>query len=202
MLLYEGEVGWHHRIEALLAEGENFIRTAIVEIIKENSSKPARLTAMFDREVLVGPLLETLIKAGIVLIAHILVCLMKVLDILFKEVSWGEVAAATEPPDAAIGLKIAIVEVHCRSHGVARVHHRTQAASKERNTLARRVALCTVCTTCGGRLQSLLRHTSVHNAEGTSRLLKNVAIAQHARDAAATALALPHVFAKCSAVKL
>mmetsp|Transcript_1261 Transcript_1261/g.3862 ORF Transcript_1261/g.3862 Transcript_1261/m.3862 type:complete len:325 (+) Transcript_1261:225-1199(+) len=201
VLGHQRKVGGHHRVEALLREGKDGLRVAVVLVVEEDAAEAARLAAVLDREVLVGPLLEARIVLWVVLVADVLVRLVEVRDVLFKEVRWCDVGAAAKPPHAAVRLEVAVVEVHRRRHRVARVHHRREAAREEGNPFARRVPLGAVGATRRRRLQGVLRHRAVHDGEGAARLLEDVAVAEHARDAAAAARPRPHILAELGPVE-
>mmetsp|Transcript_5424 Transcript_5424/g.14928 ORF Transcript_5424/g.14928 Transcript_5424/m.14928 type:complete len:222 (-) Transcript_5424:112-777(-) len=157
---------------------------------------------MLDQKVLVGPLLELGVELLVVLVAHLLVGAVEVLHVLLEEVGGGDVSAATEPPNTAVRLEVAIVEVHGRGHGVARVHHRGEPAREEGHALALLVALGTVDAALRSRRERLLRHAAIHDGERAAGLLKDVAPREHAADATAAALARPCVLAELGAVDL
>mmetsp|Transcript_12540 Transcript_12540/g.16064 ORF Transcript_12540/g.16064 Transcript_12540/m.16064 type:complete len:236 (+) Transcript_12540:879-1586(+) len=171
-------------------------------VVKEDAAEATGLAAMLDGEVLVSPLLEFGVIFWVMLVADVLVCLVEVLDVFLKEVSRGDVRAAAKPPDAAIRLEVTVIEVHGGCHRVTRVHHTGKAACKEGDTLALLVALGTVCASRGSRLEGILGHRAVHDRERAASLLKDVTVAQHTRDAAATARTSPDVLSEGLAIKL
>mmetsp|Transcript_10579 Transcript_10579/g.31943 ORF Transcript_10579/g.31943 Transcript_10579/m.31943 type:complete len:398 (+) Transcript_10579:91-1284(+) len=191
--LHDGRVGRHDGGKAVLGEGEVLLLVAVVLVIEEDATKAAGLVAVRDVEVLIGPLLELLVVLRVVLVAHVLVGTVEVLHVVLVKVRRGDVRAAAEPPDAAIGLEVAVVEMHRRRKGVARVHHGAQAAGEERHALARLHALGTVHAALGGGGEGLLRHGAVHHGQVAAGLLKDLALAKHAGDATAAALAHPRV---------
>ena len=73
-------------------------------------------------------------------VTDLLVGAVEVLHVVQVKVRRGDVGAASEPPDASLGLEVTVVEVHRGCKGVLGVHHRTQAARKERNPLAGLIA--------------------------------------------------------------
>eukprot|EP00965_Chrysotila_dentata_P162507 5366385-Pleurochrysis_carterae.AAC.5 len=162
VLCDERHIGWNQRIKTVAAEREERVRVLLVKVVEEDAAQPPRLATMLDQKVLVRPLLEALVIGRIVLVAHILVGLMEMPNVLLEKVRRRQVGTAAEPPDAAVSLKVAVVEVHRWGHWVARVHDRAEAAGKERHTLARRVALSTI--KLRGRAERLLRHRAVHDA--------------------------------------
>ena len=69
--------------------------------------QPARLAAVLDGEVVVGPRLKLGIVVGAlgrVLIAHGLVRAVEVFDVLLEEIRRRQVRPAAEPPDAALAI--------------------------------------------------------------------------------------------------
>ena len=111
------------------------VRALVVLIIEEDPTEPARLAAMLDQKVVVGPLLELGVVLGVVLVADVLVGPVEMRHIFFKKIRRRDVRASPEPPDAAVGLKVPIVEVHRRRHRVPRVHDARQSTSKEGDPL-------------------------------------------------------------------
>eukprot|EP00962_Isochrysis_galbana_P039222 scaffold14030_cov121-Isochrysis_galbana.AAC.7 len=176
-------------IKAILGEGEDFLRLTIVLVIEEDAAEASRLAAVLNGEVLIRPLLELGVVLRVVLVADVLVCRR-------------DVRTTAKPPRPAIGLKVAVVEVHGGRHRVARVHHAGQAARKERHALALGIALRTVGAARCCRLQSVLRHGAVHDGKRASCLLKDIAVGEHTRDATTPARTSPHVLFERRAIQL
>mmetsp|Transcript_6785 Transcript_6785/g.20085 ORF Transcript_6785/g.20085 Transcript_6785/m.20085 type:complete len:293 (-) Transcript_6785:478-1356(-) len=141
VLLHERHVGGDDGVGAVFGEGEDLVRGAVVVVVEEDAPEPAGLAAVLDDEVLVRPLFELGVVFRIVLVAHLLVGAVEVLHVLLVEVGGGDVRAAAEPPDAAVRLEVAVVEVHGGGEGVARVHHGAKAAGEEGHAVALLVAL-------------------------------------------------------------
>mmetsp|Transcript_4442 Transcript_4442/g.17489 ORF Transcript_4442/g.17489 Transcript_4442/m.17489 type:complete len:270 (-) Transcript_4442:7-816(-) len=169
------------------------LRITVILVVKKDAAEAARLAAVLDEEVVVRPLLELGVVLRVVLVADLLVGAVEVLHVLLVEVGRRDVRAAAEPPDASVGLEVAIVEVHGGGEGVSRVHHGAQAAREEWNALSRLHALRPVHAALRGSGQGLLRHRAVHDAEVAPGLLEDFALAQHSADAAAAVLPHPGV---------
>mmetsp|Transcript_8020 Transcript_8020/g.19836 ORF Transcript_8020/g.19836 Transcript_8020/m.19836 type:complete len:387 (+) Transcript_8020:398-1558(+) len=198
----EGDVRRDDRVQAVFREGKDLLGIAVVLVVEEDATQPTRLAAVLDEEVLIRPLLELGVVLGVMLVAHLFVRPMEVLDVLLDKVRGSDVTPAAKPPLAALRLEVPVVEVHRRRVWVARVHHRAQPTGKERHSLPWSIALGTIGATRRRRGEGLLRHAPVDNAERAAGLLEDVALLEHARDAAATALAGPHVLQERRAIQL
>mmetsp|Transcript_46568 Transcript_46568/g.98827 ORF Transcript_46568/g.98827 Transcript_46568/m.98827 type:complete len:462 (+) Transcript_46568:138-1523(+) len=191
--LDDGPVGRHDGVDGVLRELEELLGIAIVEVVEEDAPEASRLVAVADDEVPVGPRLELGIELGIVTVAHLLVRAVEVPHVVEVQVGGGDVRAAAEPPHAAVGLEVAVVEVHRRTVGVARVHHAREAAREEGHPLPRGHALGPVDAPLGGGLERLLGHGAVHDREVDAGLLEDLAVLEDAGHAAAAVGADPAV---------
>lgn len=122
------------------------------EIVKEYSAHTAGLGAVGDPKVAIAPRLPHRIKVKVVLVGSLLESVVEMCGIAVEEIDRCEVCAAAEPPSSgligvlrvipriwrAIGqcgrmrqLEVAIVEVYCGCHGVARVDDKAETGGKE-----------------------------------------------------------------------
>ena len=172
-------------------EGRGEVR--LVEIIKEDAADAAGLLPVLQEEVAVAPGLHGRVVLGAEGGQRIEAHLVEVPGILFLAVIGREVHAATEPPHVLLGRRggqrteETHVHVHGGHVGIARVQH-------QRHACGPRLApgqLRPVGRGGGGQLADL--HVGEHHA-GT---LEELAIVQHAADAAAlggaVGLALPGI---------
>mmetsp|Transcript_1038 Transcript_1038/g.3831 ORF Transcript_1038/g.3831 Transcript_1038/m.3831 type:complete len:367 (-) Transcript_1038:175-1275(-) len=192
-LLHDWDVRGDDGVGAGLGKGKVFVGCFVVLVVEEDAAEAARLAAVRDLEVVVCPLFKLWVVLRVMLVADALVSPVEVRHVVLEEVRGRDVRPAAEPPDAAVRLEVAVVEMHRRGHRVARVHHRRNAAGEERNLLARRVALGAVRAARRRRLQRLLRHGAIYHGDRHARLLKDFAVLHHARNAAAAVLAQPRV---------
>ena len=87
----------------------------------------------------------------------------------------------SEPPNAAIGLEVAVVEVHGGGKGVAWVHHRGESTGEERNAFSGRHSFGAVDSSTGGGLESFLGHGPIDHRQVHARLLEDLPATQNTR---------------------
>ena len=159
---------------------------------------------MLDDEVLIRPLLEPGVKSLVVLVAHVFQRAVEVRGVVVENVRRREVRASAEPPGSrrslgafrGVRLEVPVVEVHGGRHGIVRVHHGGDARGEEGDHLFASALLA------GGGAVRLGGHLAVHHGHVHARLLKDVAILQDTRDAAAAAGARPGILLELLAVQL
>lgn len=148
--LNDGHIGRKERCQTVRNEGEQrllrvgggaggSLKEVGVEVIEEDTSNAAAFATVGDVEVLVTPGLEFGVVCSIVAIARILNGLVEVLSILREEVGRGQIRATSEPPvlvpiDRVFGVRcfeVAVIEMHCRSHGIVWVQDQRETGGEE-----------------------------------------------------------------------
>lgn len=194
MLFDDGAIGGNVGIDGILGEFKEFFGFPIIQIVKEDSAQPASFIAVGDDEVSIGPRFELGVELRIMTVAHLLIGSVKVLHIIQVEVGGGNISTATEPPNATIGFKVAIVEMHSGTEWIARMHDTGKSTSEEWYPLARSHTLGPIHPPLGSRLQRLLGHGSVDHRKVDTGLLPNGSILEDAGHAPAAVGAGPAIF--------
>ena len=189
-----GEAVGDKRKEGLLGVlrgGGGGLEEGGVEVVEEDAADAAGLAAVGQVEVLVAPGLELGVVGGVVAVAGVLDGLVEVLDVLGEEVAGGQVGAAAEPPvlvavDGVLGvggLEVAVVEVDGGGHGVVRVQDEGEAGGEEAERVD--VGANEGLVVSAHLLDRGARQLAVDDGDVDAGLFEDVAVLEHARDAAA-----------------
>src|SRR5262249_5307103 len=131
-----GQVGREEGVAALADEGEGLLRVAF-EVIEEDPADSAGLVAMRKVEILVAPLLQTVVVGdGGVFVAGVAPGAMEVNHVLAARVEGGQIGPAAEPRLVSLG-EIAEVGVDGGHVRVARVQDERNADGGEGPAFAR-----------------------------------------------------------------
>mmetsp|Transcript_15454 Transcript_15454/g.51884 ORF Transcript_15454/g.51884 Transcript_15454/m.51884 type:complete len:317 (-) Transcript_15454:124-1074(-) len=200
VLLNDGEVGVRHAHNGILAELEDLLRGAVVEVVEEDASEPTSLPSVLDVVVLISPCLELRMEVLVVLVADILEGAMEVLHVLLHEVAGGDILSSSEPPVASLSFEVSVVEVHGWAVGIARVHNRAEPAGKEGDAIAGSIALGTIVVAeleaIIGSIERLERHGAVDDRKVHSSLLPHFSSRHDAGEASSSVLTSPRVLDK------
>ncbi len=204
--LDERHIRRQKRQQTVLDEGEEVLAVLfrLVEVVEEDPPDAARLAAVLDAEILIAPFLEARVVGAVVLVAGGLDGAVEVDGVLVEEVGRGEVGAAAEPPGVggAVGVggfEVAVVEVHGRGHGVVRVQDHAEAGGEELEALDVRVQRLVVDAHL---LDRGAGQAAVHDGGVDAGFFEDVAVLEHAADAAAAVGARPGVGAEFVPVEL
>ncbi|CRK32563.1 hypothetical protein BN1708_005818 [Verticillium longisporum] len=178
----------------------------LVEVVEEDAAHTAALAPVLVVEVFVTPFLEARVVVLVVVVTRLLERLVEVHGVLVEQVRRRQVAAATEPPcmSRTVGvrrLKVSVVQVDRRRHGVLGVQHHAETSREEgeRVNVLVEVHVLVVGAHLG---DSGLGEGTVDNTDADTTLLKDVSVLENAGDAAATLGALPLVPSELGAVEL
>ena len=127
MLSNDGRISFDHMVHSILGEGQDFLCRTIVQIVEEDASKTSALFSVFDFKVFIAPFLELGIVPGIVSIANSFVDTVEMFQVFCNHVGRSDIGTTSKPPltrDAVpfFRLEISVVEVHCRSMRIVRMH--------------------------------------------------------------------------------
>lgn len=150
---------------------------------------------MFDRKVLVTPLLESAVVVLIVRITSLLDRLVEMDRVFVEQIARCQIRASSKPPRIrrAIrvrGLKVTVVQMDSRGHGIVRMKDKTQPGSEELETFHIRVESFVVDSHLGNGSS---RKRAIDDADIHASLLKDISLLQHTRDAAAAMRSFPFV---------
>src|SRR5262249_11736713 len=160
------------------------------EIIKEDSTHPARLLAMCQMEVVVTPFFQMLIiDQTCMAVTDIAPGAMKVNDIVAIRIEGGGSRPSPEPLLDALGQETEVA-VNRRDKGVAWRQDQRDPTGGE------------VATFAGNLFGELLGHLPVDIGEIHPRFLENSTFHQYSRPPATPAGSIPGIFAEPRAVEL
>src|SRR3954471_3527198 len=137
-------------------------------------------------------------------IAGLLYSLVEVDSVLIEEVTGGEIRASTKPPRICGPvwihcLKVAVIEVDRRGHGVLGVEHHAQASRVEVEGFDIGVQSLMVYPHLldGWPGKGAIDHADIHTS-----FLKNISILENSRDAPAPVFPRPSIHSKLLPVDL
>mmetsp|Transcript_11489 Transcript_11489/g.23545 ORF Transcript_11489/g.23545 Transcript_11489/m.23545 type:complete len:334 (+) Transcript_11489:778-1779(+) len=180
VLLNDRSIGVDNIIAQILDEIKDCIRITVVKIIEEDTTKTTSFATMLDLKVFVGPLFEFGVVLRIMLITNLLERSMEVLHIILIDVAGSNILTTTEPPNATIRFKVAVVKMHGWAMRIARVHNAGQSSGEEWD-LAIRSRLGAVAAALGRSRQSFRCHGSVNDGQGDASLLPHLAVDKDSR---------------------